>query len=387
AKQRAKIAPHNRQRPQTPAPQTLSKESARVQTPPPQSQVTSAQARRVLRETSYAPEENQRREESRLNPKTVVEGRRERAEKSRSVSETTMAKEPRKALQERSSVSSQVASVQHLEHSEDVLGSSEEILRFSSRESEAAPSAEHSSPVSDRTQIPSAQELSSAFLDVIQKDAVLPSTQADSAPELSIDMEDAEQNVTSEDRVLALAKIRKIQKTSAELTPVLSPALRKNLDKVTAVFVRLMESSPLTMFLKVHTFQRFLQRNLQSYVVSSELDMGQLWAQLIKLPSMQKSVLEAYFSEVFRQDLPLPLRVPAHLRHLQPEINPYANKQQGGGFRGMLSSLEDELGDFDLDNISVVQTAQDKFRYDSVNQKPEPRAPRRQGPQDLQAQM
>lgn len=179
------------------------------------------------------------------------------------------------------------------------------------------------------------------------------------------------------------------------------------LQQTSDTLVRLMQASPLSVFLRSDNFQRYLQRWLPEYTANGSLETQPIWKHLEQIPSVDTSALIAFFNEVLRQEFPFPVLPPedfdnikrrqatsASLQTLQPSDFSTRSSQprspnnrpsaplhsapsspsnpawaDGTSYDSMISALERDLGDIDLDAIEVVQTAQGNTQnsYDLMN--------------------
>ncbi|MCB9641938.1 MAG: hypothetical protein H6728_02580 [Myxococcales bacterium] len=194
----------------------------------------------------------------------------------------------------------------------------------------------------------------------------------------------------------ASSEVMPLSRTQANLQVAQKRANAAALKQTTDILVRLMESSPLSVYLRADNFQRYLQRWLPEYTSEGFLETQPIWEHLSRIPSLKPNILLSFFNELLRQELPFPIQPPKDFdalrrrhatsaslqsfqgnpaRHYEETVaEPPAAEEQSGwtknsSYDSVLQALENEFQDFDLDSIEVVQSAQGNTQrsHDLVN--------------------
>ena len=163
--------------------------------------------------------------------------------------------------------------------------------------------------------------------------------------------------------------------------PALQAALR--------TILKVLETSPLAVYLRSGSFQSYLQRWLPEYTQQGYLDTEPIWEHLSQIPSLRVDVLRAFFEELLRQEMPWPMRSPPALealqqrktsttrvRSLRPPDEHYVGDaplkqaepsmsswQEGTSYDSLLSALGTEVA-LALDDVEVVTTGQSNSQHD-----------------------
>jgi hypothetical protein len=169
--------------------------------------------------------------------------------------------------------------------------------------------------------------------------------------------------------------------TVEKADPALQAAIR--------TILKVLETSPLAVYLRSGSFQSYLQRWLPEYTRQGYLDTEPIWEHLSQIPSLRVDVLRAFFEELLRQEMPWPMRPPPALeaiqqrktsttrvRSLRPPDEHYlgdaplkqaepsvSSWQEGTSYDSLLSALGTEVA-LALDDIEVVTTGSSNSQHD-----------------------
>ncbi|MEM1009740.1 MAG: hypothetical protein AAGJ35_12125, partial [Myxococcota bacterium] len=76
------------------------------------------------------------------------------------------------------------------------------------------------------------------------------------------------------------------------------------------VILGVLEASPLTVWVQPQNFRSFLNSRLPDSVKDGVLELEVIWQSLLLIPGLQRQVMESFFDEILRQDMPWPMRAP-----------------------------------------------------------------------------